>query len=199
MYPSSTKLGMVVSAFKNSVRRSPIGVTVLLTLIGYALIGGTILGLAPATVYPSLSTTQVHRLSDAIALINTLATGLLILGWYWIRRDRVRRHRWAMLSAFGLILLFLLLYLVKVGGGGTQSFSGPAIVYGPYLVILAIHVGLSILSVPLVLFQVLTGLSYPPAELSQMAHPRIGRIAASAWIVSLTLGVVVYLLLNQLF
>lgn len=191
---------MATVAAGRAAREHPVAVTVALSAVGYALVIGTFLGVLPRGVYPDLSVWWVNRLADAIAVINTAALVALVAGWRWIRRGDVDRHRWAMLAAFGLILLFLVLYLSKVGGGGTKEFVGPTVPYYAYLSMLAVHVLLSILAVPLVVYQVVTGLSHTPAELRQLArHRRVGRIAATAWIVSLALGVVTYLLLNHVY
>ncbi len=191
---------MGVTSVRGTVRRHPVTVTGLLSLVGYTVVLGTFFGLGPGRIYPELSLTMVNRLSDAIALINTAATTSLILGWYWVRQGEIRKHRAAMLTAFGLILLFLVLYLLKVGGGGTKEFVGPTGAYYAYLAMLAVHIILSVVSVPVVIYQVVTGLSHSTEELRRRTiHVRIGRIAATAWIVSLSLGVVTYLLLNHVY
>jgi len=59
-----------------------------------------------------------------------------------------------------------------------------------------VHVALSILSVPLIVHNLLVGLTYPPEEVGHTAHPRVGRLAVYLWSLSLTLGLVVYTLLN---
>jgi len=104
-----------------------------------------------------------------------------------------------MTAGFMLILLFLLLYLVKTGGGGRKEFIGPT---GPrvlYLILLAVHIFLSSVSVPLVLYTFLLGWSHSFAELPATSHPNIGRYAAGSWIISLFLGLITYLLLNHIY
>ena len=46
------------------------------------------------------------------------------------------------------------MYLAKIGGGGTKEFVGPQFVYIPYLAMLAIHIVLSIVAVPVVLYAI---------------------------------------------
>lgn len=188
---------MATADARRRLRERPMGVTVLLTIVGYALVLGTFLLDIP--IYPDLTNAQVNILSHAIAVINTTATVVLVLGWYWIRAGDVERHRLAMISGFVLILGFLVVYLLKVGGGGTKEFVGPQGVYYAYLVMLAIHIILSIVSVPVVLYALILGLTHTPAELRRTPHARIGRIAAGAWILSLFLGVVTYVLLNHVY
>jgi len=190
---------MATASASGPVKDHPAAVTALLSVVGYTLVVGTFLGVVPASVFPDLSLWQVNRLSDAIAAVNTVATLTLIAGWRWIRRDEVERHAAAMAAAFGLILLFLVLYLTKIGGGGTKEFVGPQLAYYAYLAMLAIHVVLSVVSVPVVLYALVLGLTHTPAELRETAHARVGRVAAAAWILSLSLGVVTYLLLNHVY
>jgi putative membrane protein len=184
---------------RERVRARPKSITAVLTVVGYALVLGALYGLAPADL--TIGEEAVNLLSHAIAAINTVATLCLIAGWRFIRRNDVRNHRRAMLAAFGLILVFLVLYLTKTGLGGTKEIAlsaGP--IYYAYLAMLAVHVILSILSVPVVLYALLLGLTYTPRELrEETPHRRVGRIAASAWIVSLTLGVLTYVLLNHVY
>jgi putative membrane protein len=190
---------MATASASGPVKDHPVAVTALLSVVGYTLVLGTFAGVIPASVFPDLSIEQVNRLSDAIAVVNTVATVSLVAGWRWIRRDEVRKHALAMSTAFGLILIFLVLYLTKIGGGGTKLFEGPQLVYYAYLVMLAIHVVLSIVSVPVVLYALVLGLTHSPAELRDTAHARVGRVAAGAWILSLSLGVLTYLLLNHVY
>ena len=49
-------------------------------------------------------------------------------------------------------------------------------------------------------FALVLGLTHSPSELrNRTPHRKVGRIAASAWLLSLALGVVTYLLLNHVF
>lgn len=188
---------MATADARRRLRERPIGTTILLTVVGYALVIGTFVLEIP--LYPELTTAQINLLSHAIAVINTGATILLACGWYWIRNGEIDKHRAAMTGAFALIVLFLVVYLVRVGGGGEKYFVGPDSVYYAYLAMLAIHILLSIVSVPVVLYALILGLTHTPAELRNTAHARVGRIAAGAWILSLVLGVVTYLMLNHIY
>ncbi|WP_254763798.1 DUF420 domain-containing protein [Natrinema marinum] len=188
---------MATADARRRLRERPMGVTILLSIVGYALVLGTFLLDVP--IYPDLTNAQVNLFSHVIAVINTTATVVLTLGWYWIRNGEVEKHRLAMVSGFVLILGFLVVYLLKVGGGGTKEFVGPDLAYYPYLIMLAVHIILSIVSVPVVLYALILGLTHTPAELRRTAHARIGRIAAAAWILSLFLGVVTYVLLNHVY
>lgn len=191
---------MATVSVRGPVRAHPRATVAVLTAVGYGLVVGTFAGVVPDAVFPDLSLAQVNLLADAIAVVNTATTLLLLAGWYWIRQDEVRRHALAMGSSFLLILVFLVLYLTKIGGGGTKEFVGPTGVYYAYLAMLAVHILLSILAVPVVLYALVLGLTHTPAELrTKTPHRRVGRVAAGSWILSLTLGVVAYVLLNHVY
>ena len=191
---------MATTSVGATARAHPTATTVAVSAVGYVVVLGTLGGYAPEGLFPAVSLTGVNRLADAIAVVNTVATASLVYGYRAVRRGDVRRHRAAMLTAFGLIVLFLGLYLLKVGGGGTKEFVGPEPAYLVYLALLAVHVVLSIVSVPLVVYQVVTALSFDAGELARRtAHRRVGRLAVYAWTVSLSLGVVTYVLLNHVY
>ncbi|EMA40022.1 DUF420 domain-containing protein [Halobiforma nitratireducens] len=188
---------MATADAKRRLRERPIGATVFLTIVGYALVIGTFV--LDIGLYPDLTHAQINLLTHAIAVINGAATVLLAAGWYWIRAGEVEKHRLAMVGAFALILLFLVVYLIRVGGGGEKLFQGPQLVRYAYLLMLAIHIVLSIVAVPVVLYALVLGLTHTPSELRETAHARIGRIAAATWILSLVLGIVTYLMLNHIY
>lgn len=190
---------MSYSSVSGWVRAHPRIVTVVLSAVGYTLVLGTFLG-APS-IYPSISRETVDVLSHAIAVVNGTALVCLVLGWRWVRFRAIRKHRLAMSTAFLLILAFLVMYLVKIGGGGTKEIdlaAGP--VKTTYLGMLGVHVLLSILAVPVVIYALVLGLTYTPKELrTDTSHRRIGRLAAASWILSLLLGIVTYVLLNHVY
>lgn len=189
---------MATADAQRRLRNHPLGVTAILTIVGYALVLGTFLVDIP--IYPDLTLAEVNVLTHAIAVINAATTVLLVAGWYWIRTGAVEKHRFAMVGAFLLILLFLVVYLLRVGGGGEKYITGVSDpVYYAYLAMLGIHILLSILAVPVVLYALILGLTHTPAELRQTSHATVGRIAAASWILSLVLGVVTYAMLNHVY
>lgn len=189
---------MATADARRHLRERPVGATVLLSAVGYALVLGTFLLDLP--FYPDLSNGQVRLLAHVIALINASATVLLVGGWYWIRKNEIDRHRWAMTGAFAMILLFLVVYLLKVGGGGERQIVGVTdSVRLVYRAMLGVHILLSIVAVPVVIYALILGLTHTPAELRETAHARVGRIAAASWVLSLVLGVITYVMLNHLY
>jgi len=196
---------MTTASLRERARDRPRRVTAVVSVVGYALVIGAFAGAIPV---PEIGVGTVNLLADLIAVINTVALLSLLAGVRFIRRGEVRKHRAAMLTAFALIMLFLVLYLTKVGGGfekrivieSGQFLSAYAGIVRPaYLAMLAVHVLLSIVAVPVVLHAVVLGLTHSPSELADTVHPRIGRIAVAAWTLSLFLGVVTYVLLNHVY
>lgn len=188
----------VANEIRAGIRARPLAVTGVLTAIGYVLVIGTFAGWVD--IYPSLSAFQVDALTHLIAVINTIALSTLIAGVYYVRNGAYRKHRAAMLVAFTLILVFLVVYLLRVGGGFEKQIVGaPTGVYEAYLAMLAIHIILSIVSVPVVLYATLLGLTHSFSELKETNKAWVGRIAGGAWILSLALGIITYLLLNHVY
>jgi len=186
----------VADSLQSRARANPRRVTAVLSVIGYVLVLGAFTPYAP---FPSISDDLVIFLGDAIAVVNSLALVSILVGVRYIKRGEVAKHRRAMLTAFALIMVFLVMYLLKVGGGFEKSILAEGAVYYAYLVMLAIHILLSAVAVPVVLHAVVLGLTHSPSELRETAHARVGRIAAAAWSLSLFLGIVTYLMLNHVY
>lgn len=186
-------------------RAHPVKVTALLSAIGYAVVIGSFADLIPV---PRLEYGTVLLFGDLIAVINTLALTALLVGWWFIRRNKVEKHRTAMITAFGLILLFLILYVWKQAGGFTKEFvisqgqflaAYATLVTDVYLGMLAVHILLSVVAVPVVIYAIVLGLTHTPTELAGSRHPQVGRIAVIVWSISLGLGILTYLLLNHVY
>ncbi|MEM3053415.1 MAG: DUF420 domain-containing protein [Candidatus Caldarchaeum sp.] len=172
-------------------------VTLVITLAAYAALGYLLL--APREL-PETPSPLVEILPHAIAAVNSVAVVTLLSGYRAIRRRDIRLHRLLMLASFILITAFLTMYLGRLFLGGVKQFTGPQLIRDfVYLPSLAIHLGLSIVSVPLVLYNILTGLFTPVPEIGRKTrHRAVGRWAVRLWSLSLVLGVFVYFLLNYL-
>jgi len=187
---------MAVADIQSRARESPRSVTAVLSVIGYILVVGAFTGVLP---FPEISRDAVILLGDAIAVVNFFALTAILAGVYFIRTDQIRKHRAAMLTAFALIMVFLVLYLTKVGGGFEKEILAEGVVWGAYIAMLGVHILLSAVSVPVVLHAVVLGLTHTPAELRETVHAKVGRIAAAAWSLSLFLGLVTYVMLNHIY
>ncbi|RXK51083.1 DUF420 domain-containing protein [Halorientalis pallida] len=174
--------------------------TGLLTVVALALVFGAVLGVIPRAALPKAPDWFIAAIPHVNAVVSVLAIAVILAGWRAIRSGRVTRHRNAMLTALVLFATFLVLYLYRVSLEGPTDFPGPAAIEQfVYFPILGIHILLAIVCIPLLFYVLLLALTRPAGELSATNHPRVGRVAASLWLVSFALGTVVYLLLYVLF
>lgn len=179
--------------------RSLLLATVVLTLAVYGILAAALSSRPPERLPPAMAG-ALSLFPTLIALVNASALICLLTGWRAIRAGRVAAHRRLMLAAAALICAFLVLYVTRVALGGVKAFPGPpAIRLYVYLPILAIHIVLSIVSVPPVIYNLLIGLTLPVGDIAGTGHPKVGRVAVALWSVSLALGIVVYLLLNVIY
>ena len=128
------------------------------------------------------------------ATFNGLAAILLIAGFLSIRRRRVERHRAAMISALVISVLFLVTYLFYHYHAGSTRFTGEGWVRPLYSAILISHTVLAAVIVPLVLVTL-----YRALRRDFVRHRRIARFTFPIWLYVSVTGIVVYLMLYQLF
>lgn len=174
--------------------------TGLLSVVSLALVFGAVLGIVPDGALPRAPAAVINTIPHLNAVISVLAIGTIGSGWRAIRRGKIRRHRTLMGISLGLFIAFLTLYLYKVVLEGPAAFPGPETIYQfVYLPILAVHILLAIVCIPLLYYVLLLALTHSIEEIPRTNHPQIGRIAASLWLFSFALGVVVYLLLYTVY
>jgi putative membrane protein len=181
-------------------RRSPLIATFILTAVIYTVLAYALTSPQPLYLAPPLAQ-FVGLAPHLIALVNAAALYFLYRGWQAVLAGRVRRHRAYMIAAVVFISTFLVLYVTRVVLGGTKAFPGPPDVrLYLYLPALTVHIALSILSVPLVIYNIYIGLTLDWRQIrTATRHPQVGRIAVLLWSISLALGILVYLLLNVFF
>ena len=173
--------------------------TAILSIASLALVFGAALQAIPAAALP-----RVESLLNAIphvnAIISLSAIGTILLGVREIRRGNVDRHRALMLASFALFAAFLLLYLYRVTLVGPSDFPGPSAVRTYlYLPFLAIHIALAVICIPFVFYALLSAGTRSVSEVYGTNHRRAGRVAASLWLVSFSMGIVIYALLYHVY
>jgi putative membrane protein len=179
-----------------NVRRHVPALTGLLSVVALALVFAAALRVIPGWLLPGAPETVIHAIPHVNAVVSLTAIGTLVTGVRAVRRGDVARHRAAMLATTGLFALFLVAYLYRVALEGPTPFTGPDVVAQfLYYPLLAVHILLAVLAVPLVIYVLLLALTHSVAELPETRHPQVGRVAATLWLVSFLLGVVVYLML----
>jgi putative membrane protein len=173
--------------------------TAVLTIVSLALIFGAVLGYIPASVLVH-NDALVAAIPHLNALISAAAIATILVGVRAIRAGDVERHRRAMVTTTLLFAGFLALYLYRVSLEGPTSFQGPAVVEQyVYYPMLGIHILLAMICVPFVYYALLLGGTHPVEQIPHTSHKRVGRIAATLWLISFSLGIGVYLQLHLLF
>lgn len=168
----------------------------LLSVISLALVFGAALRVIPETLLPRAPGAVFAVIPHVNAVLSTLAIVTIAVGVTFARRGEYERHRALMVASLALFAAFLVLYLYKVTMQGPAEFPGPAAVETYlYLPLLAVHILLAIVCVPLLYYVVLLAATRPIREVFGTRHRLVGRIAATLWLVSFVLGNVVYLLL----
>lgn len=125
------------------------------------------------------------------AALNAASAALLCAGYALIRCGRRDGHKVVMLSAFACSSLFLTSYLAYHWQVGSVRYRGPARPF--YLLLLASHVILAIVNLPLIL-RALHLARHGRFE----AHRRLARWVLPSWLYVSVTGVVVYWMLYRL-
>jgi uncharacterized membrane protein YozB (DUF420 family) len=137
----------------------------------------------------------VHDLPAVNASLNALSAVWLSAGYLFIRAGNKAAHRNCMVAAFFTSVLFLACYLTYHATVKTLThFVQPAWFRPIYLVILLTHTVLAVVIVPLILVTL-----HRAWKQRFEAHRRIARWTLPLWLYVSVTGVVVYLLLYQIF
>ena len=125
------------------------------------------------------------------AALNGVCAITLCVGLYFIKHRNRRAHRTSMLLALAVSSVFLVSYIVNHALHGDTIFPGHGPVRTLYLSLLASHIVLSIVALPMVLttfFFSLTG--------RFAMHRRIARVTFPIWLYVSVTGVVVFVFLK---
>ena len=128
------------------------------------------------------------------ACLNGTSFILLFSGWRFIKAHNVAAHRACQVSALIVSILFLASYLTYHFNHGTTRFQGTGLARPVYFTILTSHTILAIVIVPLV---VLT--FYRAFRGDFVRHRRIARVTLPLWLYVSITGVIVYLMLYQIY
>lgn len=130
------------------------------------------------------------------ACMNGAATVLLILGRIAIAKGEQEKHARCMRAAFAFSAIFLAGYLtyhfVVIPELGTTPFNGTGALKIAYLVMLASHILLAMVNLPMVLW------TFWLAHKERWeSHKRLARWTFPIWLYVSVTGVLVYLVLYQ--
>lgn len=142
----------------------------------------------------------IYDLPAVNGSLNALSTIFLSTGYVFIKRKNMKSHRNCMIAAFVTSTLFLACYLTYHIYLGVVLHRGPTVFVNPawfrpiYLTILFTHLILAIVIVPLVLMTLSRGLKQ-----RFESHKAIARWTWPLWMYVSVTGVIIYLLLYQIF
>jgi putative membrane protein len=153
-----------------------------------------------------------HPIVHVNASLNSLATVLLLVGLYLIKRGRVESHKRTMLSAFAVSTAFLVCYVWYHLHVGSVRFTHLGPIRYIYYGILASHVVLAITVPFLATRQIYLGFRalgccspqvHQAEQLSVAAayrekHRRLARVTFPIWLYVSVTGVIVYVMLYHL-
>jgi uncharacterized membrane protein YozB (DUF420 family) len=128
------------------------------------------------------------------ACLNATSFVLLSSGYFFIRSGKVAAHRACQIAALCVSLLFLASYLTYHFNHGTTRFQGTGLSRPIYFTILTSHTILAIAIVPLVIITF-----YRAFRMDFVRHRRIARITLPLWLYVSITGVIVYLMLYQIY
>lgn len=134
------------------------------------------------------------------ALLNASSGVLILIGFYFIRTKQIAKHRACMLSASIVSAIFLASYLTHHAirtyyfGLGPTKFTGEGLARPIYMTILTSHTFLATLITPFILLTLWRGLK---GQFDK--HRKIARLVFPVWLYVSITGVIVYLLLYQIY
>lgn len=137
------------------------------------------------------ATVDLRFMPAVNASFNALSACLLAAGWVTIRRGARTVHKYLMVSAFASSSLFLVGYLTYHWVHGDTKFGGHGTIKLVYLLILATHVLLSMVIVPMCL-----GSFYFAWQKRFATHRKIGRVLLPIWLYVSVTGVVIFFMLR---
>lgn len=128
------------------------------------------------------------------ATLNATSGIFLFTGYVLIKQRRINAHRNAMLAAFASSMLFLTSYLVYHYHTGSRPFPGAGAVRFVYFTILISHVLLAIAILPLAISTLTKGLRGQYTR-----HKRVAKWTFPLWMYVSVTGVIVYVMLYQMY
>jgi uncharacterized membrane protein YozB (DUF420 family) len=143
---------------------------------------------------------SIYDLPALNASLNGLSAIFLAMGFVFIRQKKVTAHRNCMISAFCVSIVFLICYvtyhsyLAVVLHRGPTRFENPLWFRPIYLTLLLTHTMLAMVIVPMILITLSRALRERFDK-----HKKIARWTWPLWMYVSVTGVIVYLLLYQIF
>jgi putative membrane protein len=125
------------------------------------------------------------------ALLNGLSATALLIGYTFIRARHIKAHRAAMITAFAFSTLFLVSYILHHALHGDVRYPAHAALRSLYLPLLASHIVLAVVALPLVLVTFFFSLTGRIRE-----HRKVARFTFPLWLYVSVTGVITYVMLR---
>jgi putative membrane protein len=143
-------------------------------------------------IHPAAASSTEYAFLPALnALLNGLSATALLIGYTFIRAHRIKAHRASMLTAFGFSTLFLISYILHHALHGDVRYPAQAAFRSVYLRLLASHIILAVIALPMVLVTFFFSLS---GRIPQ--HRKIARWTFPIWLYVSVTGVITYVMLR---
>jgi putative membrane protein len=143
-------------------------------------------------IHPAAAASGSYAFLPAMnAVFNGAAAVALLIGFAFIRAKRIRAHRASMITAFVFSTLFLIGYIAHHALHGDVRYPLHAAFRTPYLWMLASHIVLATLTLPLVLVTFFFSLS---GRIPQ--HRKVARWTFPLWLYVSVTGVATYVMLR---
>jgi putative membrane protein len=143
-------------------------------------------------VHPAAASSTQYAFLPAInAVFNGLSATALLIGFTFIRARKIKQHRASMITAFVFSTLFLIGYIAHHALHGDVRYPIHAPFRTFYLSLLASHIVLATLTLPLVLVTFFFSLS---GRIPQ--HRAVARWTFPLWLYVSVTGVITYVMLR---
>jgi len=143
-------------------------------------------------IHPAAASNAQYAFLPALnAVFNGLAATALLIGYTFIRAHRIKQHRAAMITAFVFSTLFLICYIAHHALHGDVRYPVHGAFRTFYLWLLASHIVLAVVALPIVLTTFFFSLS---GRIPQ--HRKIARWTFPLWLYVSVTGVVTYVMLR---
>lgn len=166
--------------------RTPLSIVV--AIVGVSAAASAFLGWLVYYHQPiDVQGTRLAFLPALNAVLNTLCTIALLIGFRHIKRGEIPKHRNAMFAAFFFSSLFLVSYITNHALHGDAHFHGQGFIRPAYFALLISHIFLSVIALPMILITFFLSLSgrFP-------LHRKVARYTFPVWLYVSVTGVVVY-------
>jgi putative membrane protein len=135
--------------------------------------------------------TFIDQIPVMNAAFNTLTSAFLIMGIFFVKKQKIKLHKVMMIAATISSVFFLIGYIAYHYFHGDSKFVAIGIIRPIYFSILISHIALSAVQVPLILSTLYLGFTGKTAQ-----HKKIARFTFPIWLyVSLT-GVLIFIFLR---